>query len=783
MSGSEKHGLEPSQSHDDKAPEADTESGGLWEQRYRMLFENAAEAVFIAQAGRLLLVNDKMTKLCGRTAKELVCQPFIEFLHPDDRVFVMDRHLRRLQGDDPPSSYVFRIQLPNGEIRWTELCTTVVQWDGAPATLNYLRDITERKHAKEALEKSEQTYRLIFENAPVGFLHFDRNGCITACNDLFIEIIGSSRQQLIGLNMLELPNASIRAAVREALEGMHAVYEDWYHSVTGDKRTYVNIRFEPLRRSDGAVLGGVGIVDDMTARKQAEAERERLMSAVDQAAEAIFITDTSGAIEYVNPAFERITGYGREEVLERNPRMLKSGQHNRSFYDSMWQSLNRGETWKGRIVNRRKDGTPLTCETVISPVCDDTGRAVHYVAVQRDVSQEIALEEQLRQAQKMEAVGQLAGGVAHDFNNLLHVIIGFTEMTIEEAKLGPEQGENLQEVLRASNRAAALVSQLLAFSRKQVLRMQCVDLRESVADLLKILRRVIGEHITLEYRPGHDTGNIHADPGQIGQVLTNLCVNARDAMPKGGSIVLETRNVKLDKASCWLHPAAKPGRYVVLSVQDSGCGMDEETQARIFEPFFTTKEIGKGSGLGLSTVYGLVHQHQGFIVVQSKVAQGTTIEIYFPEVGYEVDPAGASEAPGPLPTGTETILLAEDEESVRDLTRAFLERGGYTVLTACNGLEALELFERRMSEIDLVLLDVVMPGMGGRQVYEQMRERTDVPVLFVSGYSPDAGSEGMETAAAGRLIQKPCSRSELLREVRLILDGEHSRVTKRQRAR
>jgi CheY-like chemotaxis protein len=374
----------------------------------------------------------------------------------------------------------------------------------------------------------------------------------------------------------------------------------------------------------------------------------------------------------------------------------------------------------------------------------------------------------------MEAVGQLAGGVAHDFNNLLQVILGCGHLAMAETDPASPAKENLTELLAAAERARVLVGQLLAFSRRQVLQMTDLDLNASVPELMKMLRRVIGAHIELSLHPGQGLGIVRADPGQIDQMLTNLCINARDAMPDGGRITIETSDATIDEAYCDAHAGAQPGRYVRLTVADTGCGMDETTRGQAFEPFFTTKEVGKGTGLGLSTVYGLIKQHGGLVDLTSQVGRGTMFEIYLPviEPGQAPDENVADE-PRAAPRGCETVLLAEDEDMVRRLTRSILERSGYTVLAARDGAEAVEVFAQHADEVDLALLDVVMPNLGGRAVLERIRAiKPDVPVLFTTGYSVDAIHKDFVLDSGLSLIQKPYDREELLGRVRRTLDGD-----------
>jgi PAS domain S-box-containing protein len=506
-------------------------------------------------------------------------------------------------------------------------------------------------------------------------------------------------------------------------------------------------------------------LQDVTEHRRAEEQRARLSRVVEQSADSIMITDPEGSITYVNPAFERISGYSRAEVIGQNPRILKSGHQDTAFYGRMWGTLVRGEVWKGRLVNRRKDGTLFQEDATIWPSRDASGRLANFVAVKRDVTNEMRLERQLMQAQKMEAIGRLAGGVAHDFNNLLGVIMGYGEMTRRSLSDDDPVSGKVDQMLRAAERAAGLTRQLLAFSRQQVLQPRVVDLNDIVSNLEKMLRRLIGENVRLETALDPTLGRVKADPGQLEQVLMNLVVNARDAMPDGGSLTIQTVNADLGPGYAERHVPIPSGPYVMLAVSDTGAGMDAETQTHLFEPFFTTKEMGKGTGLGLSTVYGVVKQSEGFIWCYSEVGVGTTFKIYLPRVDAEVSPLAEFRS-APLRRGSETILLIEDDTALRGLLCETLEEGGYTVLVAGDGAKALEIAREYTGAIPLIVTDVIMPGLDGRQAAEQIQsERPEAEVLFISGYTDDAIARHGVLDPGVRFLSKPFTSNDLLRKV------------------
>jgi PAS domain S-box-containing protein len=464
----------------------------------------------------------------------------------------------------------------------------------------------------------------------------------------------------------------------------------------------------------------------------------------------------------VNEAAIRQYGYDEAEFTARTMLDIRP-QADRQSYEAAWCERNHQE-WHLRTRHQKKDGSAFDADVISHPM-EYGGRPVRLVVAQ-DVSERQQLEQQLRQAQKMEAVGRLAGGVAHDFNNLLMVIKGHTELLLGAIPASDPMARKIEQIDRSADRATSLTRQLLAFSRMQVLQPRAISVNSIVADMSRLLPRLIGEDIELVVRLDPAVGTIRADASQIEQIVMNLAVNARDAMAHGGRLVIETSNAELDEAYHGSHPVVRPGRYVLLAVTDTGTGMDAETQAHIFEPFFTTKEKGKGTGLGLSTVYGVVKQSGGFIWVYSEPGKGTSFKIYLPRVDQPVDSPVAPVVVS-APSGTETVLLAEDEQDVRELAREFLESGGYKVIEAKDGGEALRLAKEQASGIDLLVTDMVMPGMGGQELARRLQaERQNIGVVYMSGYSEHAAAEAAREDSAALLLTKPFSRSAILRAVR-----------------
>lgn len=640
-------------------------------------------------------------------------------------------------------------------------------------TVSYLAGITwgvaERIRMEQALRESEGRYRTLVENINDAIFIVDPEGKILYMSPAIERMIRYKADELVGMRFTRLVHPEdlprMVGRFRGVLEGQIEPHEFRVLDKDGSVR-FVRTHSRPLT-DGGRVVGVTGVMTDITDRRLAEAERERLLAAIEQAGEAVVITNPGGEILYVNPAFERITGYARDEVLGQNPRILKSGKQDLTFYQDLWGTISSGRTWSGRIVNKRKDGTLYTEDATISPVLDGSGRILNYVAVKRDVTEHLRLAAQFQQAQKMEAVGTLAGGVAHDFNNMLTAILGYVALALGRAGEDRELREDLLEVRKAAERSADLVRRLLAFARRQVVRPLVLDLNGVVEDLLRMLKRLIGEEIDLVWEPGAGLWKVRVDPSQVDQVLANLCVNARDAISGAGKVVIETGNAVFDESYCRGHEGFVPGEYVVLSVSDDGCGMSKEVMEHVFEPFFTTKGVGKGTGLGLAAIYGIAKQNGGFVNVYSEVGKGTTVKVYLPRWTGEGEVVREPKVPD-VPRGKgETVLVVEDEEAVLRMARAMLESLGYRVLTASSPAEAVDVAAGHSGEIHLLLVDVVMPEMDGKELVGRLKAlRPALRHLYMSGYTPNVIATRGVLEEGSHFIQKPFSLEGLGRKVR-----------------
>jgi two-component system cell cycle sensor histidine kinase/response regulator CckA len=640
-----------------------------------------------------------------------------------------------------------------------------------------------RRKAEDALRQSELRFRRLAESGLVGIIVAESSGRILEANDAFLNMVGYSRDELAAglLNWANLTPPEWGSLSTQANQDLRTkgIARPW-------EKEYV--------RKDGSrvpVLVGVAtfesdknisLVIDLTERKQAEAGRKRAEEAL-RASEVQYraLFDNSPLPKWVydvetlrflavNETAVRAYGYSREEFLRMTIRDIRPPEDvPRLMRDLQEVTIDdRIGVWR----HRKKDGTEFDAE-IHAHTFDQDGRVCRLIVAQ-DVTERRQLEEQLRQAQKMEAVGRLAGGVAHDFNNILSVILSYGEMLLADLPPSEPMRADIDEIAKAGRRAVGLTRQLLSFSRQQVLEPKVLEPNDLLADIDKMLRRILGADIELAAVPGEGLGRVRADPGSLEQVIMNLVVNARDAMPTGGKLTIETANVELDEQYASQHPESKPGPHVMIAVSDTGTGMDAATRARIFEPFFTTKPQGKGTGLGLSTVFGIVHQSGGTVWVYSEVGKGTTFKVFLPRVDADVD-ATRSAAPEATMHGTETILLVDDDEPVRLVARAILRKYGYSVIEASNAGEALLHAEAHPGAIHLLVTDVVMPQMSGPSLAQRLAaSRPGMKVLCMSGYTDDSIVRHGVIEGSIAFLQKPVTPQALARKVRAVLDGSGS---------
>jgi PAS domain S-box-containing protein len=660
-----------------------------------------------------------------------------------------------------------------GELRLLEEIASNISY-----ALDRLHGEENQRRAEDDLLQSEEQFRAMFETASIGMAQASvQSAQWLRVNKKMCDITGYSADELLQLHVGDITYFEDREQdgdlFKQVVSGDKPEYRMEKRYIRKDgKLIWVNVNMTVVRGADGQPLRTIATIEDITERRRGEEERLLLGTALEQAAEAIVITDLNGVILYANPAFERTSGYSHQEVVGRTPRILKSGEHSDAFYKELWDAILSGTVWHGHFINRHKDGHIFEENATISPVRNAAGKIVNYVAIKLDVTREVQLESQFRQAQKMEAIGTLAGGVAHDFNNILTSILMRIELAKMESNVSSGILEAFQHIQSDAQRAASLTRQLLLFSRRQVMQSRDLDLNDVMTNLTKMLQRIIGEDVRMQLSLHPAPLMTRADAGMLDQVLMNLAVNARDAMPHGGRLIIETSEKTVPDEQAGQPPDAAPGDYVCLSVSDTGMGIPADLLPRIFEPFFTTKPAGQGTGLGLATVFGIVKQHQGWLTVESEVGRGTTFKIYLPAIAAanpEVAEITRQEPRG----GVETLLLAEDEESLRNIMKVILSRYGYTVLDAPNGKAALKLWAENRDRISLLITDMIMPGgMRGQELAKQMQaEKEGLKVIYISGYSPEIAGRELQLHQGENFLQKPFQPDALLEAARSCLDS------------
>ena len=650
---------------------------------------------------------------------------------------------------------------------WLALRVTAFPGDAGQVVVAH-EDLTERRRAETSAAWSESRYRDLFHNANDAILVHDLKGQILDANILAARRLGYTVQALSQRPLAELEADEFRATVPQRIDAVDRYGSQLYETVLVSRAGLrMPVEVSARRIDYDGVPAVICTARDISERKRTVELYQRLATALSAAAEAILITDREGRIQYVNEAFVSITGYGPEQVIGRNPSLLKSGCHPPEFYVELWAALNRGESWRGQITNRRRDGSFYTARTTIAPVRDAQGRVTEYVATQQDITSELRLQAEVGRNQMLQAVGQLAAGVAHDFNNILLAVLGFADLIGLDLPDDSPLADDVDQIRQAARRGGGLVRQLMAFSLQEPGERVPVDLNQIVGDIIKMLRRTIGEHITVELELADTLPMILADSVQMQQVLMNLAVNARDAMPSGGRLRIATA-----AETCPESGGENGQRCVQLTVEDTGTGMSPEVLERAFEPYFTTKEQGRGTGLGLATVIGSVEQNGGRVSLESELGTGTTVTVRMPVCSADRLAAAEAAAAAPPQGHGETILVVEDEALIRDMVCRLLTANGYLAYSAADGFEALDLLAERQGDVDLVITDMVMPRMTGSELLERLAvEYPDLRVVVSSGYAADQLSVAEDASRHGLFLAKPYSSNALLTTLRRALEG------------
>jgi PAS domain S-box-containing protein len=743
---------------------------------FRRLAETDRQVFFLASPDfkTVHYVSPSYALVWGRSCESLYAQPhsWVEAIDPLDRGRI-DSFLAH-SGDVGGESQ-YRIIRGDGVRRW--ILVRLEQLKDAAGRVTRVCglafDITDLKRAQAEVAESELKYRRLFESAKDGILILEpRTATIVDINPFVLQLLGYSAADCRGKKLWDIGFFQDEAASRQLFKDLQATGYVRYHDLPLKTKAGRAVEVEFV--SNLYVVDGVSVIQcnirDISERKRGEDALRRLASIIQYSDVSIVGASLDGIIQSWNPASTRFFGFTAEEIVGSSVTRLCPSDL-REEQSRMMEGVRAGtNVQQVETVRKGKDGKPRAVSFSLSRISDRDGKPEGFSAMYLDIEKSKQLESKLLQSQKMEGIGRLAGGIAHDFNNLLTGIMGYSQLVMDKLPAADASRDDVAEIMRSGNRAAALTHQLLAFSRQQVLVTTVVDANASVVELQKMLKRIIGEDIRLTFRPGAGLGHVKAACGQLEQIIMNLCINAKDAMAKGGTLLVETNNADLSAEFAASHPGTKAGRYVMLAVTDTGSGMSAEVKTHLFEPFFTTKTLGKGTGLGLSTVYGIVQQCGGAIDVYSEVGHGTTIKLYFPRVDEPLPPVRGSPPVHASYGGTETLLLVEDDESVRTFVARVLRSNGYTVITAKGPEEALVVCGERGREISLMLTDVVMPGMLGYDLSARLKPLFPaMKVVYMSGYTEQSIIQRAKMQDAP-FIQKPMTPGEIARSIRAALD-------------
>jgi len=749
---------------------------------FQQLFESAPEAIVLLKSDeRIVQVNREFTRLFGYSQEDAVDCEINDLIVPQEYKEEGLTLTRRVAQGSIVSTESVR-KRKDGSLVDVSILGRPVRVEGGEIALYAIyRDITDRKAAEDALRKSEFSFRGLFNSVNEAIYIQDREGKFVDVNEGAVKMYGHSREYFVGKDPSDLgaPGrndlAKVAESFRKAFEGESQQFEFWGVRKNGE------VFPKEVRISKGSYFGQevvIALAQDITERKKTEETIQKLHHAVEQTDEVIIMTEPDGVITYVNPAFEKLYRYSREEVVGKTPRILKSGGMSQEYYAGFWRDLLAGRSIRAEHINKTKDGRIVIVEASVNSIYDTKGKLAGFVAVQEDISdrkrnesERKRLEAQLLQTQKLESVGTLAGGIAHDFNNILGIILAYAAM-LKKADLPHQKVSDAADVInRAVERGAELVKQILTFARKTDVVYGLVNINVMIKELKRMLTETFPRTISIATELDATVSDITADAAQVHQAILNICVNARDAMPAGGMLVLRTQTGTRSEVSSYF-PEATSERYVRVCISDTGTGMDENTRQRIFEPFFTTKAKGKGTGLGLSVVYGVVKNHNGFVRVDSEIGRGTSFYLYFPAPVQSLQAAEISQGSLlEIPGGTESVLVVEDEEPLLNVLSGLLKSKGYRVYMARDGYEAIETYEEHHNDIAIVVSDLGLPKMTGQDAFLRMKSvNPRVKVIFGTGYlDPELKTELLSLGARG-FLSKPYSQDELLKRIRELID-------------
>jgi two-component system, cell cycle sensor histidine kinase and response regulator CckA len=745
------------------------------EERFARLSDAAFEGIVISEDGCVIDLNEQLATMLGYSRSEMIGLEVTRFVAPESLKLVQNNMTSGIE--EPYEHLALR---KNGSTFSVEARAKSIPQNGHKIRVTAVRDMTERKQTEEFLRASEQKYRNLFESANDAMFIFDPSSeIILEANSKACETYGFTREEFVGLSLKSITMDAVRGEneIRRTLEAGSMKDYETVHIKKGGVAAHFLVNASVIEYKGARAI--LSISRDVTERKSADEILRLQSAAIQSAANAIVITDRSGAITFVNSAFTRITGYSPDEALGKNPRILKSGEQTSAFYENMWGTINEGKVWRGEVVNKRRDGSIYSEEMTITPVQNEQREITHFIAIKNDITDRKGLQEQLIQAQKMEGIGTLAGGIAHDFNNILGIILGHLSLMTRSDSDASTLSTSADTIANAVQRGASLVRQILTFARKTEVSRKPVDVNAHIVELTKMLQQTFPKTIEIICDLDNALPIISVDQTQLEQAILNLCINARDSMEGvngtklgSGKLTIRTGTISGRHLRARFEDAIA-SEYVNIAVVDTGTGIDPETKRKIFEPFFTTKDAGKGTGLGLAVVYGVLKAHQGFVDVESEVGRGTTFTLFFPVSMNVVGSASMDEVENTVDlTGSETILLIEDEVNLRELMTKILQGYGYRVLTAGDGVEAIDQFELHRKEIAIVLSDMDLPRLDGSEVFSIMKLKDpNVKVILVSGYLEPQFKSELLKAGAKDFVQKPYVPSEVLKKMREVLDA------------
>jgi len=735
-----------------------------------ILFNSAADGMLIIDTDfNIVRMNDTYARIFGVLRKEALGKKCYDFAFCS-RCHTAKCSLKKILGSQARiETNIDRKNKDGNSIPC--LLTIIPRRDLDGQIIGIVESYRDMSAIRQAETKLKLVKDLIDQSNDAIFVADFNTGIFTYVNERACTNLGYTVEELLKMRVMDIQKnfpdkAGMDFFSEELKHKVQMIYENYHVRKNGTSfPVEVSVRYS--RQGEERFM--VAIVRDITERKQAEAVNFRLATVINQTDESVIITDRQSSIEYANPAFERITGYCLDEMVGKNPRFLQSGTQSPFFYKAMWDKLSKGKVWKGRLLNKKKDGTLFHEDTSISPVMNDEGEIIHFVAVKRDVTQEIEAAKRLQQAQKMEAIGTLAGGIAHDFNNILSAVLGYTELAMGDVEKGSAVENDLREIFTAGIRAKDLVKQILTFARQTEAETRPVQVKIIVKEVLKLLRSSIPSTIEIQQNIESDS-LVMGNSIQIHQILMNLCTNAAHAMEeKGGILNVLLTDIHLDKEFIKPYNDLKPGPYLKLLVSDTGSGIPGEIIGSIFDPYFTTKAPGEGTGMGLAMVHSIVAGHGGEVIVESIVGKGSVFTVFLPVFKKRGEPRQDQEEI--LPLGSERILFVDDELPIVKMGGQILETLGYKVTTQTSSLEALELFRSRPNDFDLVITDMTMPNMtGDRLAVELMQIRPDIPVILCTGYSKKISDERIAETGIKTMASKPVLKSDLSRTVRKVLD-------------